>query len=93
MSEDQGACQREVKDVFEKLLSWREESHKQFSSIIDSHSGNINKGITGLLEKVSDLRAELSFIKKEKDILHYYKLVKLILKNLINLDIKLLLIT
>ncbi len=31
--------------------------------------------------------------KREKDTLHYYKLAKLILKNLINLDIKLLLIT
>ena len=69
MSNGLNDCQSEVRDVFEKLRSLREESHRQFSDIIDSHSSSIGKGINDLVEEVRDLRAELSVTRKEKNIL------------------------
>ena len=69
MSEGQRDCLREARDVFEKLSSLKEESHKQFSDIINSHSGSINKGIHDLIEEVSELKAELSVIRKERNVL------------------------
>ena len=69
MRKEQEDCLSEVKDVFEKLHSWKEQSQRQFTSIIDSHNVSITKGISGLIEEVVDLRAELSIIKKEKNIL------------------------
>ena len=69
MSEAQKACQIEVNEVFDKLRSLREESLRQFSDIIDSHSSSISKRIGGLIEEVCDLRAELSVFRKEKHVL------------------------
>ena len=69
MSENQGACQSEVKEVFDKLISLRDEPHRQFSAIIDTHSNSIIKRINDLAEEVCELRAELSGIKKEKNVL------------------------
>ena len=60
-------CQSEVKHLLEKLISWREESNRQFSDIIDSHTSNINKGINDLAEEVCDLRAKLYIITKERN--------------------------
>ena len=62
-------CQREVRVVFEKLTSLREESHRQFSDIINSHSGSISKGINELVQEVSDLKAKLSVNSKATNVL------------------------
>ena len=62
-------CQREVKEVFEKLLSWREQSQDQFSAIINAHSSSINWGINDLVEKVDELQTELLVIRKERNVL------------------------
>ena len=70
MSQEQEEdCLSEVRNVFEKLNSWKKQSQRQFTSIIDSHNVSITKGVSGLIEEVVDLRAELSIIKKEKNIL------------------------
>ena len=52
--------QCEVRNLFAKLSSWQEESQREFSIILDSHSRSINKGINELLE-------QLSAITKERD--------------------------
>ena len=71
MSKNDGKkeCLREAKDLLEKLNSWRDESHRQISSIITSHSGNINNGIKGLVEEVCDLKSEVSVLRKERTVL------------------------
>ena len=60
-------CQSEVRHLLEKLSSWREESNRQFSNIIDSHTQNINKGVNDLAEEVCDLRTKLAIITKERN--------------------------
>ena len=55
--------------MFEKLTSLREESHRQFSDIINSHSGSISKGINELVQEVSDLKAKLSVNRKATNVL------------------------
>ena len=62
-------CQSEVRAVFEKLTSWREDSHRQFSDIIKSHSSSISEGINDLVEEVSELKTEISVIRKERNVL------------------------
>lgn len=63
-------CQSEVGYLLDELISWREESSRQFSNIINLHISNINKGINDLDEEVSDLQTKLSMTTKEKDDLH-----------------------
>ena len=62
-------CQSKAKKFFEELASWKEESHKQISNIINSHSGNINDGINALVEEVGGLQTELSVLRKERTVL------------------------
>ena len=61
--------QREVRELFSKLSSWMEESHRQFSTLITSNNEIITKGVDDLVEEVMTLQVELSTIKKEKNIL------------------------
>ena len=61
--------QNEVHDLFEKLVSWRDESHKHISGIIDSHNNTLKKGIDNLVKEVSNLQDDLSVIRKEKNVL------------------------
>ena len=62
-------CQSEVKVVFEKLSSLREETHRHVSNIIDSHSCSISRGIEDMVKEVHNLQAELSATRKEKNTL------------------------
>ena len=62
-------CLSEVRVVFEKLASLREESHRQFSDIINSHSGGISDGINTLFAEVSNLQEKLSVVIKERNVL------------------------
>ena len=59
--------QIEVRNLFDKLRSWREESQKEFSSIIINHSSSINKGVNSLVEEVCDLKAKLSILTTERN--------------------------
>ena len=61
--------QREAKEVFEKLRSWREQSQHQLSDIINSYSDRISRGIRDLVEKVGEQQTELLVIRKERDVL------------------------
>ena len=62
-------CQGEARNLFEKLISWKEHSNKEISNIINTHSSNISKGIQGLAEEVSGLQEEVSVLKKERTVL------------------------
>ena len=62
-------CQSEAKELFEKLHLWREQSHFQFSEIINAHSSSINMGINDLIEKVGAMQKELFTIRKERNVL------------------------
>merc|ERR1712154_118118 len=54
---------------FEKLLSWRNESHKEISCIINSYNSHVKMGINNLVKEVSNLQDELTVIRKEKNVL------------------------
>ena len=59
----------EAKYMFAKLSSWKEESHKCISTIINSHSISISTGIGNLVKEVSGLKDEVSVLKKERTVL------------------------
>ena len=59
--------QTEVRYLFNKLNSWREISQREFSSIINSHSKSISKGVNELIEEVCDLKTKLSIITEERN--------------------------
>ena len=59
--------QSEVEHFIQKLSLWREESHKDFSNIIQFHSTNINEGINDLVQEVSNLKFNLSMITRERN--------------------------
>ena len=65
----QNIIQSEVKDLFNEFTSLREETHRQFSTIINTHSNSINKGINALVEEVSHLQAQVSVITHERNVL------------------------
>ena len=65
----QNKCQTEVREVFEKLIDWRNECHRQFSDIVDSHRGSISKRVDELVEEVCELKSQLTVVEKEKTIL------------------------
>ena len=61
--------QEETKDLFEKLISWKEESHRQISSTINSLSSNIDIGFQDLVEEVCGIQSELLVLRKERTVL------------------------
>ena len=61
--------QEEAKDLFEKLISWKEESHRQISSTINSLSSNIDIGFQDLVEEVCGIQSELLVLRKERTVL------------------------
>ena len=69
MSKCQEECQSQVRDLIQKLSSWRDDSHRQMSNIISSHSRGIDKGFNGLVEEFSDLHAQVSVLRKERNVL------------------------
>ena len=69
MVSNRNDCEVEAKDFLSKLSSWKEESHRQLSNIINCHSSNISDGIKDLAEEVCSLQSEVSLIRKEKSVL------------------------
>ena len=59
--------QSEVRDLFKKLTSFKEESQRQLSDIINGCTYNISEGIKNLVEEVCDLKTQLSLTAKERD--------------------------
>ena len=58
----------EVKQLVGKLMSWREETNKEFSDIIDAHAkSSIKEGFNDLAKEVTDLRIKLSVITQERN--------------------------
>ena len=62
-------AQGKAKDLFSKFSSFREETHKQFSTFINAHSENINKGLNSLVEEVCQLQTQVLTITNEKNVL------------------------
>ena len=54
-------------DLYSKLGSWREESQRHFSNIIDSHSNTIAMTINELQNGVCLLQEQLSVVSKERN--------------------------
>ena len=50
-----------------KLHSWREESQRELSNIMNSQGTIIGKGIENLVEELSDIKAQLSIITQERN--------------------------
>ena len=67
IAESKSKCQSEVRHLFKELESWRDESQRQFSNIINCHSESINKAINDLVEEVGDLQAKLSTTTHERN--------------------------
>ena len=61
--------QSQVRELSEKLLSWRDESHRQISDIISSHNTSIDKGYNDLVEEVFNLQNQVSVLQKEQNVL------------------------
>ena len=61
--------QRQVGEVVEKLASWREDSHKQMSSIISSHCKTFDISFNDLVEEFGELQSQVSDLKKERTVL------------------------
>ena len=61
------SSQHQVRNLFEKLRSWREVSQKEFSIIVDMYSNSITKSTNDLIGEVGDLKVQLSAIKKENN--------------------------
>ena len=69
MSLTQPLASSEARGLFQKLWSWKEESNRQFTNIMKSHCNNIDNGIKALVEEVYGLKAELSDVRQEKNVL------------------------
>ena len=67
MSTNQKDCQGKVNDFFESLMMWRDESQKQFVNVVNTHSKIINEAISNLVGEASDLQAQLSVCRKERN--------------------------
>ena len=54
-----------VRRMFEELHSWREESQKEFTTIMNFHSESITKGMHGFVAEIRELKAQVSVMKKD----------------------------
>ena len=59
--------QSEIRYLFNKLESWKDDSQREFSNIMNFHKSTIKKGINELANEVSDLQEKLSVTKKERN--------------------------
>ena len=56
MTKGQKDCQSQVRELFQRLASWRDESQRQMSNIISSQTKCIDNGFNNLVEEFSDLQ-------------------------------------
>ena len=59
--------QGELSYFFMKLHSWREESQREFSNIMNSQGTIVDKGIDKLIKEHSDMKLQLSIITQERN--------------------------
>ena len=60
-------CRSEVRDFLKKLEVWKDESQRQFSMVVNSHSNDIIEAMDNLVEENCDLQAKLSSVTQEKN--------------------------
>ena len=66
MPEVQRDCQSQVTKLIDKLYSWRDESHRQMSEILDHHRKGINESFNNLFEEFSHLQGQVSTLREER---------------------------
>ena len=64
-----GDFHNEVGNLFDELNTWRMESQKRFSDIIELYRGNVTRSHNNLLKEVENLHSEVSTIRKERNVL------------------------
>ena len=67
MTQCQIDCHNQVRDLIQVLSSWQEEAHRQMSSILSSHSKQIDMGFNGLVEEFNDLHAQISVLREDRN--------------------------
>ena len=70
MGKSQHHSQNQVRDFFDKLMLWRDESQRHFSMTINTYSNSINEAMNNLVEEVRDLQAQL---KERNDLIEKMK--------------------
>ena len=60
-------CHNEVRNLFRKLCSWREDSQREFDNIINPYSSSIRIAINELYGEVCALQKQLSEVTNERD--------------------------
>ena len=60
-------CHNEVRNLFRKLSSWREDSQREFANIINPYSNSIRMAINELYGEICVLQTQLSDVTKERD--------------------------
>ena len=66
MPEVQRDCQSQVTKLIDKLYSWRDESHRQMSEILDYHRKGIDESFNYLFEEFSHLQGQVSTLREER---------------------------
>ena len=66
MPEVQRDCQSQVTKLIDKLYSWRDESHRQMSEILDYHRKGIDESFNNLFEEFSHLHGQVSTLREER---------------------------
>ena len=55
-----GDVPNKVKKLFEQLHSWNEESQKQFSRVLESHSADIKQGVDDFVSEYNAMKVKLA---------------------------------
>ena len=66
MPEVQRDCQSQVTKLIDKLFSWRDESHRQMSEILDYHRKGIDESFNNMFEEFSHLQGQVSTLREER---------------------------
>ena len=69
MPQAQDDCPSQVLDIIKELSVWKDESHKQMSIIMSSHSSIVNKGFNDIGLEFSNLQAKVTTLTKERSVL------------------------
>ena len=58
---------KEVNDFIDEIMIWRDESHKQFLDLANTHCNIINKSMNNLVKKVANLQTQLYKTTRERN--------------------------
>ena len=58
---------KEVNDFIDEIMIWRDESHKQFLDLANTHCNIINKSMNNLVKKIANLQTQLYKTTRERN--------------------------